>query len=55
MTHHEFQLPVRVEEIRPQQRTEVVAPEAAPAAPVSTDDGTPLAAASPAPPAPVAR
>ena len=48
-------MPSRVEEIRPEQRVDVITPEVAPAAPVATDDGTPLAASHPAPPAPVAR
>jgi hypothetical protein len=54
---HEFQLPVRVEEVRPERRADAL-PEIAPAAPVATDDGTPLArsAAVPAVPAvPAAR
>jgi hypothetical protein len=55
VTHHEFQMPVRVEEIRRDQRVEAMTPDVAPAAPVSTDDGTPLVAAAPAPPAPAAR
>jgi hypothetical protein len=54
VTHHEFQMPAGVEEIRPEHRVQVITPEVAPTAPVSTDDGTPLVAAAPAP-APAAR
>jgi hypothetical protein len=51
---HEFQLP-RVEEVRPEQRLAAVTTEVAPAAPVATDDGRPLAAAVPATPAAAGR
>jgi hypothetical protein len=50
MTPHEFQMPVRVDEIRPEVRLTAVTPEVAPSAPVSTDDGLPLT--SPPAPAP---
>ncbi|HSD77254.1 MAG TPA: hypothetical protein VLA98_07600 [Solirubrobacteraceae bacterium] len=55
MTQHEFQMPAAVEEIRPEQRQSAVTPEAAPAVPVATDDGRPLAASAPSAPAPAAR
>jgi hypothetical protein len=49
MTPHEFQMPARVDEVRPEQRLTEVTIEQAPAAPLATDDGLPLTA--PAPPA----
>jgi hypothetical protein len=51
MAPHEFCHPLRVEEVRPQDRLQSLSPEAAPTAPVATDDGSPLTAglATPAP------
>jgi hypothetical protein len=51
MAPHEFCHPLRVEEVRPQDRLQSLSPEAAPSAPVATDDGLPLTAglATPAP------
>jgi hypothetical protein len=49
MPPREFQMPVRVEEIRPELRLTAVTPEVAPTAPVATEDGLPLT--SPAAPA----
>ena len=48
---HEFQLPVRVEEVRPERRADA-SPERAPAGPVATDDGTPLVRSAAVPAAP---
>jgi hypothetical protein len=53
MAHHEFQMPARVDEVRPSQRVDVITPEVAPAAPVATDDGSPLGAPAPTAPAPL--
>jgi hypothetical protein len=55
MTPHEFQMPARVEEIRPERRLTAVTPEVAPSAPVATDDGLPLASSAEPFPAPVPR
>jgi hypothetical protein len=49
MPPHEFCHPLRVEEVRPRDRLQSLSTEAAPAAPVATDDGRPLTAGLAAP------
>jgi hypothetical protein len=49
MTPHEFQMPARVDEVRPKQRLTEVTLEQAPPTPVATDDGLPLTSPTPAP------